>query len=326
MTVEHAAAIATVRPPARERRRLRRRQRFRHYGTVAVLMSPWVIGFCAFIALPLGMSLYYSFTSYNLLSSPRWVGVANYDFMFTQDPFYWSAVKNTLWMIAFGVPLRILVAMGAAILLTHAQKSSNVYRTLFFMPSMTPIVGATLIFVYLFNPATGPINRLLDLIQLPGPLWFYDPVWAKPALLFVALWGVGDAIVIFLAGLLQVPRQLYEAVEIEGASAWQRFRYVTLPMLSPVILFSLIIGVIEGFQYFSQGYVASTTTGNNSTLGEPQGSTLFYALWLYNQAFRFFHMGYASAMAWVLFMATLFFTLLLIWSSKRWVFYAGAQR
>jgi multiple sugar transport system permease protein len=187
---------------------------------------------------------------------------------------------------------------------------------------MAPTVGASLMFVYLFNPTTGPVNNFLG--NLPGidpPLWFFDPTWAKPALLALGLWGIGDAIVLYLAGLLGVPRELYEAISIEGAGAWGRFRHVTLPMITPVIFFSLVIGTIDGFQFFDQAYVASASA--SGTVGSPQGSLLFYSVWLYQQAFTYSHMGYASAMAWILFMATMACTAVLLLTSRRWVHYGG---
>jgi multiple sugar transport system permease protein len=298
---------------------------------VLVFLSPWIIGFCLFTAGPMLLSFYYSFTHYDLLNAPRWIGLDNYRYMFGHltlngrsnqgDPFFWQAVRNTMWIIVFGVPLRIVVAMATAMLLTRPKRGVNVYRTLFFMPSLAPTVAATLVFVYLLNPTTGPVAQGLGKLGVSAPLWFYDSTWAKPALLVLGLWGVGDAIVIFLAGLLNVPRELYEAIAIEGANAWQRFRYVTLPMLTPVIFFSLVIGVIYGFQYFDQAYVASTTT--NSEVGAPQGSLLFYTVWLYQQAFTYFNMGYASAMAWMLFLITMVFTAILLVTSKRWVHYGG---
>ena len=188
-------------------------------------------------------------------------------------------------------------------------------------------VAAALAFVFLFNPAIGPINQVLSAFGWKNtPLWFQSPTWSKPAILIIGLWGIGDAMVIFLAGLLDVPRQLYEAADIEGASRYQRWRHVTLPMISPVIFFTLVIGVIEGFQTFTEAYVAgNTTSGQKDTLGEPQGSLLFYAIWLYQQGFRYFNMGYASALAWVLFGATMLCTLVLIKSSERWVHVEGNQ-
>ncbi len=294
-----------------------------------LLLSPWIVGFCFFTLVPMGLTLYWSFTHYDLTSNPVRIGLNNYKFMFgigsASDPYYWTAVKNTIWIIAFGVPLRIFFGIATAMLLTRPKRGVNVYRTLFFLPSIAPKVGAALIFVYLFNPATGPINEALNWIfsalgwDVQAPLWFFDPVWAKPALLFLGLWGIGDAVVLYLAGLLNVPRQLYEAISIEGAGPWQRFRYVTLPMLTPVILFTLVLGIIDGLQYFDQAYVAS---GANS-LGDPQNSLLFYGVWMYEQAFNFFHMGYASAMAWVLFVVTMLLTAILLTTSRRWVHYGG---
>jgi multiple sugar transport system permease protein len=298
---------------------------------VVILLSPWIIGFIVFTAGPMVLSLYYSFTHYDLISSPHWIGLDNYRFMFGKltlngqpnqgDPVFWTAVKNTLWITFFGVSLRIVFGIATAMLLTRPKRGVNGYRTLFFMPSMAPTVGTALVFVYLFNPATGPINSFLAHLGINGPLWFYDPAWAKPALLVVGLWGIGDAIVLYLAGLLNVPRDLYEAISIEGANAWQRFRYVTLPMITPVIFFSLIIGIIDGFQYFDQAYVSSTTAGGS--VGAPQNALLFYSVWLYEQAFNYGHMGYASAMAWIMFLATMALTAVLLLTSRRWVHYGG---
>ena len=294
-----------------------------------LLLSPWIIGFIAFTTVPMALSLYYSFTHYDLFTDPRWLGLDNYRYMFgigdAQDPNFNTAVYNTLWIIVFGVPLRIVFAIGTAMLLTRPRKGTNTYRTLYFMPSVAPKVGVALIFVYMFNPATGPINQLLNSIPgITAPLWFYDPTWSKPALLVMGLWGVGDAIVIYMAGLLDIPRQLYEAISIEGARFWHRFRYVTLPLLTPVIFFTLIIGIIDGFQYFDQAFVwGNVASGQSQVLGKPQNSLLFYSLWIYQNAFVNFSMGYACAMAWVLFLVTMVCTAVLLITSKRWVHYGG---
>jgi multiple sugar transport system permease protein len=246
-----------------------------------------------------------------------------------QDPMFWQAIRNTLWIIAIVVPLRILVAMVTAMLLTRPKRGVKVYRTIFFVPYMVPAVATALAFLYLLHPTIGPVDQGLRFLGWKNPpLWFYSPQWSKPALLLLALWGIGDAMIIFLAGLLDVPRQLYEAADIEGASRRQTLRHVTLPMISPVIFFSLVIGVIAGFQYFTQAYVASlnsvsaNATGASS-LGYPQQSLMFYSVYLYQQGFRYFHMGVASAMAWVLFIITMVCTLAIMKGSKRWVYYAG---
>ena len=290
-------------------------------------MSPWIIGFLVFIVYPMVSSLYFSFTHYDLLSSPIPIGLDNYRFMFTKDPFFWKAVWNTVWIIAIGVPLRIVFAVITATMLTWPRKGIKVYRTIYFLPSMAPPVAAALSFLYVFNPAFGPVNRALSGLGMKNPpTWFYSPGAAKWALVFLGLWGIGDAMIIFLAGLLDVPRQLYEAADIEGASAWDKFRYVTLPMLTPVIFFSLVIGVINGFQYFTQAYTASTAIGGQrSDLGTPQNSLLFYSVYLYQQGFNYFRMGYASAMAWVLFLITMVCTLVMIRTSRRWVHYQGGM-
>ena len=329
------AAVPTVRPGAplaseAERRRTRRRVRLRRRGLILLLLSPWLIGFGAFYVYPMLASLYYSFTRFDGISPPQWAGTFNYRFMFTKDPLFWKSMYNTAWMIVLGVPLRIMFAIATAIILTRPRWGIRVHRTFFYLPAMVPPVAATLGFVYMFNP-TGPINQLLGLLHLPQPLWFYDPTWSKPALLMLGLWGIGDAMIIFLAGLLNVPLQLYEAADIEGANALEKFRYVTLPMISPVIFFSVVIGVISGFQYFTQGYVASSVASganeaSTQALGAPQNSLLFYPIWLFEQGFRAFHMGYASAMAWVLFLIVMACTIVLIRTSNRWVYYQGGFR
>lgn len=291
-------------------------------------MSPWIIGFSVFIFYPALASLYYSFTNYDLLSTPSFVGLDNYRFMFTKDPQFWQAMRNTIWMICVGVPLSMLVALGTAMLLTRPRRGMKAYRTILFLPTMAPPVAAALAFFVIFNPATGPVNQLLSGIGIKNPpLWFYDPFWSKWGLLFLGLWVVGQTMIIYLAGLLDVPRHLYEAADIEGASPWQKFRHVTFPSLSPVLFFTLVIGVIAGFQYFTQAYVASFAVSGQATeeasaaVGSPQGSLLFYSIYLYLKGFSDFRMGYASAMAWMLLLLTLACTALLIRSSRHWVHY-----
>ena len=291
-------------------------------------MSPWIIGFSVFILYPALASLYYSFTNYDLLSTPSFVGLDNYRFMFTKDPQFWQAMRNTIWMICVGVPLSMLVALGTAMLLTRPRRGMKAYRTILFLPTMAPPVAAALAFFVIFNPATGPVNQLLSGIGIKNPpLWFYDPFWSKWGLLFLSLWVVGQTMIIYLAGLLDVPRQLYEAADIEGASPWQKFRHVTFPSLSPVLFFTLVIAVIAGFQYFTQAYVASFAVSGQATeeasaaVGSPQGSLLFYSIYLYLKGFSDFRMGYASAMAWMLLLLTLACTALLIRSSRHWVHY-----
>ena len=292
-------------------------------------MSPWLLGFTIFFGYPLVMTAYYSFTHYDLLSAPKWVGLANYKYLFTGDQRIWPAVSNTLWIIAVAVPLNAIFAFGVALMLSRARRGIGFFRTVFYLPALVPPVAATLGFVYLLNPGTGPVNNFLRHLGLPDPLWFDSPTWSKPSLVLLGLWGVGNLMIIFLAAVIDVPRHLYESAELDGAGAWQSMRWVTLPTISPVILFAVVIGVIEGLQYFTQAYVASTiaagsaasaTEGANS-LGYPLDSTLFYPVLLYQQGFRYFNMGYASAMAMLLLAVAFAVTVIIVRNSRRWVHY-----
>jgi multiple sugar transport system permease protein len=303
---------------------------------VLLFMSPWIIGFGVFFGYPLLDNLYLSFTHYDLLSSPRWIGLANYRYLFGGDQEVWPAVSNTLWFLGIAVPLQVLFAFGIAMMITRAKRGVGIFRTIFYLPTLTPTVAATLGFVFIFNPATGPVNTLLSKIGISGPLWFQSPHWAKPALTLLSLWGIGNAMVIFLAAILDVPQHLHEAAHLDGAGALRRLWYVTLPSISPVILFSIVIALIQGLQYFDQAYVASTVAapghlgnaGDNASeaLGYPQGSTLFYPLLLYQQGFGYFNMGYAAAMSMLLLVVSLAVTLLVLRNSRRWVHAAGGVR
>jgi multiple sugar transport system permease protein len=226
----------------------------------------------------------------------------------------------------------VLFAFGIALLVARAKSGAGGFRTIFYLPALAPPVAATLGFVYVFNASTGPVNRILGALGLPQPLWFDDPAWAKPSLTVLATWGAGAIMVIFLAALLDVPLELHEAADLDGVNGWQRMRYVTLPTVSPVVLFAVVTGVIDGLQYFTQGYVAATAAGGGdagagtgSSLGYPQGSTLFYPVWLYQQGFQYFAMGYASAMAVVLFVAALAVTGVLLLISRRFVHIPGVS-
>ena len=315
-----------------ERRRARRRAAWRRRRLVLLLMSPWIVGFCVFFAYPLISNAYLSFTHYDLLSSPRWIGTSNYEFLFEKDHAIWPAVRNTLWLIAFMVPLQVVFAIGVAMALTRARSGVGFFRTVFYLPTLAPPVAATLGFVFLLNPATGPVNTILGDIGIEGPLWFNSPSWSKPALVLLALWGIGNTMIIFLAALLDVPRHLYESAELDGAGALKRFRWVTLPSISPVILFAVVIGVIEALQYFTQAYVAAQIARGGqagdslSVLGYPEQSTLFYPVLLYQQGFRFFNMGYAAAMAVLLLIVSLAVTFVILRRSGRYVHYGGLVR
>jgi multiple sugar transport system permease protein len=326
----------TLPPLSQSRRGARRRAAWRRRRTVLLFMSPWIVGFSVFFGYPLLDNLYLSFNHYDLLSSPRWIGLANYRYLFGGDQEIWPAVSNTLWFLGIAVPLQVLFAFGVAMMVTRAKAGVGIFRTIFYLPTLTPTVAATLGFVFIFNPATGPINTILSKIGITGPLWFQSPHWAKPALTMLSLWGIGNAMVIFLAAILDVPQHLHEAAQLDGAGSLRRLWYVTLPSISPVILFSIVIALIQGLQYFDQAYVASTVAapghlgnaGDNASeaLGYPQGSTLFYPLLLYQQGFGYFNMGYAAAMSVLLLVVALAVTLLILRNSKRWVHYSGAPR
>jgi multiple sugar transport system permease protein len=315
--------------PALSRRRARRKAEWRRRRLVLLFMSPWIVGFTIFFGYPLVTSAYLSLNHYDLLSSPRWVGFANYSYMFHDDPQFWTSVKNTLiWMVAIAVPLQVMFAFGIALLVARVKSGAGFFRTVFYLPALAPPVAATLGFVFILNPATGPVNTILGHLGIQGPLWFQDPSWAKPSLIVLSLWGVGNMMVIFLAAVLDVPQHLYESAELDGAGPLQRLVWVTLPTISPVILFSVVLGVIQGLQYFTQAFVAAGVASGQAsqaadvtsgTLGYPLDSTLFYPVLLYEHGFSDFQMGYASALAMLLLAASFAVTLVIVLNSRRWV-------
>jgi multiple sugar transport system permease protein len=281
---------------------------------------PWLVHLAVFIAYPIAASFAYGFCSYDALRPPRWVGLENYRVLFTEDPLFWTSLGNTLYIVALGLPVTMALSLGIALLMNQRLRGMAFYRTLYYLPSITPVVATSALWLWLLNPEIGLVNNLLARVGIAGPGWLASPDWSKPALILMGLWGAGGAMVIYLAGLQDVPQQLYEAAALDGAGRWAQLRHVTLPMLSPVILFNLIMGLIGGFQYFTQAYVVSRGTGS------PQDSLLFYAFHLFNSAFLDFRMGYASAMAWVLFLITLACALAVFRSSARWVYYGGESR
>jgi len=290
----------------------------RHMRNGLLFASPYIVGFMIFILYPLGASLYYSFCQYNVIMPPAWVGLQNFHELFFQDPLFWKALYNTLYFAVFSVPLALAFSLSLALLLNQKLRGMAVYRTLFFLPSIVPIVASSVLWLWVLNPESGLINGMLrQFLGMEGPGWIADEHWAKPSLVIMSLWAVGGAMVIFLAGLADVPQTLYEVADIDGAGRWAKFRHVTLPMLTPTILFNLIMGLIGAFQYFTQVYVM---TGGK---GGPIDSTMFYALYLYRNSFYYLRMGYASAMAWLLFLVILAATLTLLATSKRWVHYHG---
>lgn len=301
------------------------RERRRNLRNGLLFASPWLLHLAALITYPIAASLYFSLCSYDTFRPPRWIGLENYRVLFTEDPLFWTSLWNTLYMVAVGLPVGMVVSLGIALLMNQKLKGMAIYRTIFYLPSITPIVATSILWLWLLNPEIGLVNGLLARVGVQGPGWLNAPEWSKPALILMGLWGAGGSMVIYLAGLQDVPAQLYEAASLDGAGPFQRLRHVTLPMLSPVILFNLIMGLIGSFQYFTQVYVI-TASRPGALLGGPQDSTLVYALHLFSKAFLDFRMGYASAMAWVLFLVTLVCALAIFRSSARWVYYGGEAR
>lgn len=286
-----------------------------------ITTSPWVIGFLLFTVIPMGMSLYLSFTSWKVLSPPQWIGFQNYVTMFTNDPDFYQSLKVTVLYAITSVPLQMLVALFLAILLNEATHAVGFFRTAFYIPSIVASVASAVLWTWIFNPRFGPVNGLLRTLGMGTPQWFNDPNYALAALVIMSTWGVGGQMLIFLAGLKGLPKSLYEAAEVDGAGRFTRFLRITLPMLSPTIFFNLIMSMIGAFQTFDSAFVISTAHAGQ--IGAPLKSTLFYLLHLYQEGFTYINMGYASALAWVLFLVILCVTLVVNRTSKRWVFYSG---
>lgn len=279
--------------------------------------SPAIIGLLCFTAYPLLASLYYSFTSYSMFGPIKWVGMVNYTDLFN-DSNWWQSLYNTMYIIIFSVPLGILLALGLGLLVNIKVRALPLYRTIFYLPSIIPIVAAAVVWNYMLDPQYGVVNNMLSFVGINGPGWLSSPDWSKPALIVISLWGVGNLMIIMLAGLQDVPQDLYDAARVDGSGVFARFWNVTLPFLSPHLLFALVTGLIAGFQYFAPAYVL--TNGE----GTPAGSTLIAGLYLYQNAFRFFKVGYASAMAWVLFIIIVICTLLVFRFVGRRIYYGGA--
>ncbi|MBD0747362.1 carbohydrate ABC transporter permease [Streptomyces sp. CBMA152] len=297
---------------------LRAKRRRAALRTLA-FMSPWLIGFGVFFAYPLFSTVYFSFTDYDGFTAPSFTGLKNWSYVFNDYPMFWPALRNTLWLVLVMVTCRVIFGLGIGMLVTKIKTGVGVFRTLFYLPYLAPPVAATLGFVFLLNPGTGPVNSVLTDLGVPAPDWFTDPTWSKPALTMLAVWGVGDLMVIFMAALLDVPKEQYEAAELDGASAWQRFRFVTLPNISPIVMFAVVTGIIQTMQYYTQplvaGKVASGIIGNSGQQfepGYPDKSTLTLPQLVYNLGFQRFEYGSACVVALVLFALSMAFTALLM--------------
>ena len=293
----------------------------RETAAAYIYTLPWVIGFVIFTAGPMAISLYYSFTRFNIIDPPVWVGLQNYVNLY-YNPIFWQSIKVTLYYALLALPLGLIAGFFLAVLLNQEVWGQKIWRTVFFLPSVIAGVAVALMWVRLLNPNIGLVNAFLRAIGIQGPGWLQDPQWAIPSLVLMSLWGVGGGMIIYLAGLQGIPTALYEAAKIDGANALQRFQYVTLPMMTPIIFYNLVLGLIVTFQLFTEVFVA-TGSGGAGNVGGPARSTMVYNLYLYLNAFRYFDMGTASAMAWILFLFILLITVLLFRSSSFWVYYEG---
>lgn len=306
-------AEAQVKAAKRGRTQSERREAAEGY----LAISPWLLGLVIFTLGPIIASLYFSFTDYEVVKSPTWIGLANYQRL-ADDRLFWQSLKVTGIYVAVSVPLGIFLSFAVALLMNQKVRLIGFFRTAYYMPNLVPAVGSAILWIWIFNPEFGLLNTSLAAIGIEGPLWLGHSKWALPALIIMSLWGVGGGMLIYLAGLQGIPTDLYEAAEVDGASPWRRFLYITIPQMTPVLFFNLIMGIIGSFQVFTAGYIM--------TGGGPRYATYFYVLYLYNNAFQYFRMGYASALAWILAVIILFFTLLVFRSSSAWVYYEGQLR
>lgn len=284
-----------------------------------------MFGFLVFTLGPMVASLILSFTNYDIINSTQWVGTSNYS-QLLHDANVSEAMKNTLFYAVLYVPSTMIVSLFLASMLARlGKRGAGFFRTVFYLPVMTPQVAVGILYLLLFNGDYGLIDRVLEFFHIPGPQWTTDPSWMKPGFVLMNLWAVGSNVVIYLAALRNVPERLYEAAAMDGASPWRRFRDVTLPMISPALFFTFIVLSINALQMFTQAYTAFFNTGTNGTNGG-NPATLFYVIYLYQQAFNYFHMGYASALAWALFVVIAIITGFNFLMSRRLVYYEGAQR
>ncbi|WP_344871505.1 sugar ABC transporter permease [Allokutzneria multivorans] len=300
------------------------RPRARNKWTVLAFMSPAIVGFVVFFGYPLIATGYFSLTRYDLINAPEWIGFDNYVRMFTSEPLVKVAAWNTLWLVIVLTVARVTFALGVASVIARLKSGVGIIRTLCYLPSLAPPVAATLVFSFLLNPEFGPVNAFLKFVGIESPLWFSDPEWAKPALTLLVLWGSGELMIIILAALLDVPQEQYEAAELDGAGPVRKFWHITLPTISPVLMFGVVNSIIFALQFFTQAVVAGSVAsgsadvaGSTKILGFPQNSTLTYPMWLYTQGFRYFNMGYAAAMAVLLFVVSFVFTAILVRQMRR---------
>lgn len=285
-----------------------------------LFITPWLIGFIGLTLGPLIFSLAASFTDYNITSKMNFIGFENFKRMFTMDDLFRTSLYNTLYYVIFSVPLTTAGAILLGVLLNQKVKGMKFFRTIYYLPAVLSGVAVYFLWMQLLSPSTGLVNTMLGWFGIDGPAWLFDPEWTKPALLLMKMWSVGGGMLLYLASLQGVSPQMYEAADIEGATSWQKFFHITLPMISPIIFFDVITSTIGSFQIFQEAYVM---TENGS--GGPGNSLLFYNLHMWNNAFEVFNMGYASAMAWLLFIIVMILTVINMKLGKRWVHYEGGD-
>ncbi|MFI9200309.1 carbohydrate ABC transporter permease [Streptomyces sp. NPDC053048] len=310
-----AASPAATPAVAPALRRKHLRARLRTLG----FLSPWLIGFCVFFGYPLIATVYFSFMHYNQIQAPSFVGLRNWAYVFGRMPLFGPALWNTLWLVVVMVALRVVFGLGTGLLITKIKTGAGFFRTAFYLPYLAPPVAATVAFVFLLNPGTGPVNEALSALGVTAPNWFNDPDWAKPSLVLLSLWGIGDLMVIFMAALLDVPREQYEAAELDGAGAFATFRYVTWPSITPIVMFAVVTGVVQTMQYYTQALVAGklasgVSVGPGSAIqpGYPDHSTLTVPQLVYSLGFQNFNTGAACVLSLVLFAVAMAVTSLLM--------------
>jgi multiple sugar transport system permease protein len=292
-----------------------------------LFILPWLIGLVAFTLGPVLASFYLSFNAWQISAPPIWIGLTNYTELL-QDPGMKKSLVNTLYLTVFGVPINMLAGLAIALLMNQDVRGIGIFRTIWYLPSVLSSVAVAVLWLWILNPRFGLLNQALGLIGIKGPGWLIDPLWAKPAVIVMGLWGVGGSMIIYLAGLKGIPQHLYEAAKLDGAGMIGQFRYITLPMLSPSIFFNLVTNIIGSLQIFVS--VAALTMGGPEaggvgSAGGVDDALLVFMLYLYRQAFTFFRMGYASALAWFLAAIIMALTALNFWGSRRWVFYESAE-
>jgi multiple sugar transport system permease protein len=317
------APTATTAPGASSMRRGRMSKMRKQDSRAALLfISPWILGFLIFTAWPVIYSAYLSLTDYDVINAPNFIGLDNYRELLV-DPKIAASLWNTLFYTVIQVPLYVIVSLAFALLLNRAGRSSGFFRTAFFLPKMTPPVAVGILLLLLFNGQSGLINTVLGWFGINGPAWTTDPNWVKPGLILISLWSVGGSVIILLAALRNVPTELYDSARVDGANWWQQTTKVTVPMISGSIFFIFVVNSIAAFQTFSEAYTAYFGSGNSTYSND---AALFYAIYLFQQAFQYLHMGYASAMAWILFVIILVITLIQMKVSKRFVYLEGDQQ